>query len=126
MPTVVAAKCDSTTCDIITADLDVVKECFKGGIPCNMKLAENCKQKKMFYRSIGYSVHWNVLRLRRDDVAVRVGRQVLVDHLHHAHDGLDSGQGLLYRLLLLLLFVDYVVVVVVDAGQVLVDHMHHR
>ena len=99
MPTVVAAKCDSTTCDTITSDLDVVKECFKGEIPRNMKLAENDK-KNMFYRSIGYSMHWDVLRLRRDDVAVSVGGQVLVDHLHHAHHRLDCGQGLLHRLLL--------------------------
>ena len=58
-----------------------------------MKLVENC----LFYRSIGYSVHWDVLRLRRDDVAIGVGGQVLVDHLHHAHDGLDRSQGLLHR-----------------------------
>ena len=30
LPTVLASKCDSTTCDTITSDLDVVKECFKG------------------------------------------------------------------------------------------------
>ena len=97
MPTVVAAKCDTTTCDTITADLDVVKECFKGGMSCNLKLAENYEQKNMFYRSIGYSVHWDVLRLGWDDVAVGVGRQVLVDHLHHAHHRFDRGQGLLHR-----------------------------
>ena len=106
MPTVVAAKCDSTTCDTITSDLDVVKECFKGEMSCNMNLAENCKQKNMFYRSIGYVMHWNVLQLGWDDVAFSVGRQVLVDHLHHAHGGLDCGQGLLHR------FVVVVVVVV--------------
>ena len=46
LPTVVAAKCDSTTCDTITSDLDVVKECFKGEMSCNMNLAENCKKRK--------------------------------------------------------------------------------
>ena len=97
LPTVVAAKCDTTTCDTITADLDVVKECFKGEMSCNLKLAENYEQKNMFYRSIGYSMHWDVLRLRRDDVAVGVGRQVLVDHLHHAYHRFDCGQGLLHR-----------------------------
>ena len=30
LPTVLAAKCDGTTCTTLTTDLDVVKECFKG------------------------------------------------------------------------------------------------
>ena len=32
LPTVLAAKCDGTTCTTLTTDLDVVKECFKGKI----------------------------------------------------------------------------------------------
>ena len=30
LPTILAAKCDGTTCTTLTTDLDVVKECFKG------------------------------------------------------------------------------------------------
>ena len=32
LPSVLAVKCDSTTCATLTSDLDVVKECLKGEV----------------------------------------------------------------------------------------------
>ena len=42
LPTVLASKCDSTTCDTITSDLDVVKECFKGKFYTIMLMSHIC------------------------------------------------------------------------------------
>ena len=57
LPTVVAAKCDTTTCDTITADLDVVKECFKGEMSCNVaekgELSKNVLQIHRLQHALG-------------------------------------------------------------------------
>ena len=91
LPTVLASKCDGTTCTTLTSDLDVVKECFKGksselsvsnfvlNFTVCVSSETNCS------RSLELSLHGNLFRLGWHDVALRLELQVHLHHLHHPH-----------------------------------------
>ena len=96
LPTVLASKCDSTTCDTITSDLDVVKECFKGkfctilfdsrqiwnsskGVLKMSFFSQN--QVYLFHRSICDRLHGNLFCDGRDNAAVGARRQMHNDNV---------------------------------------------
>ena len=116
LPTVLASKCDSTTCDTITSDLDVVKECFKGKF-CTIlfdsrqiwnssksvlkmfspRIGIERYQVYLFHRPICDRLHGNLFCDGRDNAAIGARRQMHNDNVWHSHFRSDRRQGLLHR-----------------------------